>query len=166
MTDFFNDLEGEIPHLRRYARSLTKERDSADDLVQACLERAISRSSLYQEGTNRRAWLFKIMYNLFISEKRSQARVVRLQDSMDPDRHISVAASQQHSVELTQVGEALDRLPAEQREVLLLVALEGMSYEEVAEIMEIPIGTVRSRLSRAREAMRENFKVEGKSRAG
>lgn len=166
MTDFFNDLEGEIPHLRRYARSLTKERDSADDLVQSCLERAISRSSQYQSGTNRRAWLFKIMYNLFISERRSQARVVRLQDSLDPDRHISVAASQHHSVELAQAAEALERLPAEQREVLLLVALEGMSYEEVAEIMEIPIGTVRSRLSRARETMRENFTVEGKTRAG
>ena len=161
-----SELEGQIPHLRRYARSLAKEPDSADDLVQACLERAISRVHLWREGTNLRAWLFKIMYNLFISERRIQARVVRIDDALNPERFVSVSPSQQVSVELNNVMESLDYLPSEQREVLLLVALEGMTYEEVSDIMEIPVGTVRSRLSRARETMRATFDVAGQSRAG
>lgn len=154
---FFNDLEAEIPHLRRYALFLTKSRENADDLTQACLERAISRAHLWQEGTNLRAWLFKIMYNLFISERRSAARVVRMNEAADLSGESSTQASQHHAVELGRVGDAIDAMPEEQRSVLILVVVEGMTYEEVAETMDIPVGTVRSRLSRAREAMRLKF---------
>lgn len=166
MTDFLSDLEAEIPHLRRYARFLTKQHDAADDLAQACLERAISRSHLWQEGTNLRAWLFKVMYNLFISERRKDARVVLFRETQNPGHETSIPASQLHSLELSRVMDAIDEMPEEQRNVMVLVTLEGLTYEEVSETLDIPVGTVRSRLSRAREAMRLKFGDEGKVAAG
>ena len=146
---------GHIPDLRRYARSLTGDSWAADDLVQDTLERACQRWSLWAAGSDLRAWLFTLMHNLFIDGAR---RAVRQQASSRVD--VDDVAH-----ELTAPGgipdQALDlqrcllRLPAEQREVLLLVTLQDLGYEEAARITGVPIGTVMSRLSRARARLRD-----------
>jgi RNA polymerase sigma factor (sigma-70 family) len=150
-----NSLVGHIPDLRRYARSLTGDSWAADDLVQDTLERACQRWSLWAAGSDLRAWLFTLMHNLFIDGAR---RAVRQQASNRVD--VDDVAH-----ELTAPGgipdQALDlqrcllRLPAEQREVLLLVTLQDLGYEEAARITGVPIGTVMSRLSRARARLRD-----------
>lgn len=150
-----NLLVGHIPDLRRYARSLTGDAWAADDLVQDTLERACQRWQLWAAGSDLRAWLFTLMHNLFIDGAR---RAVRQQASHRVD--VDDVAN-----ELTAPGgvpdQALDlqrcllRLPAEQREVLLLVALQDLGYEEAARITGVPIGTVMSRLSRARARLRD-----------
>ena len=142
-------IEQQIPRLRRYARSLTGERAAADDLVQDTLERAWSKLHLWRHGSDMRAWLFTIMHNVFINQVRGRTpeQAVSLEDgALDlPDR-----ATQTDELEIRDLDAALRRLPDEQREVLLLVALEQSSYEETAKALGIPIGTVMSRLSRAR----------------
>src|SRR4051812_44486305 len=150
-----SELEMQIPQLRRYARALTGDSWAADDLVQDTLERACDRWRLWKAGTDLRAWLFTLMHNLFIDGAR---RAVRQQVSQRVD--IDDVAS-----ELTAPAGALDqvldlqrcllRLPDEQREVLLLVGLQDLSYEEVARITGTPVGTVMSRLSRARARLRD-----------
>lgn len=151
---FDQRLVAEIPHLRRYARALTRGYSpaEADDLVQTCLERALSHAAQWDENINLRARLFAIIHNLFVSalRKASSASRVRLDfeavDSGDPE--------EESYMEFNALANALDGLPADQREAVILVGLEGMSYEEVAHVMQIPVGTVRSRLSRGREALR------------
>jgi RNA polymerase sigma-70 factor (ECF subfamily) len=152
--EFHALLLEQIPRLRRYARALTRNRDSADDLVQDCLQQALRKSELWQPGTNLRAWLFTIMHNIFVSGVRRQYAAPQV--VMDPDsaQQPAIAASQDASIYLQEVERGIQALPAEQREIVLLVALEGMGYEEVGRILGIPIGTVRSRLSRARDALR------------
>jgi RNA polymerase sigma-70 factor (ECF subfamily) len=143
-----------IPRLRRYARALTGERTQADDLVQECLARAWEKRSLWQLGTDLRAWLFTIMHNLFVNDlrrRKSRPELLALDDeALDAPRR----ATQEDGLGLRDLQAALDRLPMEQREVLLLVGLEEMSYAEVAKTLGIPLGTVMSRLSRARERLR------------
>jgi RNA polymerase sigma-70 factor (ECF subfamily) len=142
-----------IPHLRRYARGLTGDRDRADELVQDTLERACSRFGLWQRRGELRAWMFGIMHNLFIDRLRAQRS--HPEDAVDaeppepPER-----PTQTDGLELRDLERVLARLPAEQREVLLLVGVEEMSYQDVARIVGVPIGTVMSRLSRARERLR------------
>ena len=141
-----------IPALRRYARALTGDAWAADDLVQDTLERACSRWRLWLAGSDLRAWLFTVMHNLFVSEyRRRQAApaAVALDELTDklPSPHGGVEGA-------LDLQRCLMRLPDEQREVLLLVTLEDLSYAEVARITQTPIGTVMSRLSRARERLR------------
>jgi RNA polymerase sigma-70 factor (ECF subfamily) len=147
-------FEAQIPRLRRYARALTGDAARADDLVQDTLERAWGRRHLWHEGSDLRAWLFTVMHNVFLNQQRSArpaADFVELDDSLPlPARPDGVDAQ----LELRDVGGALAQLPPEYREVLLLVALEEMRYEEVAKVLAIPVGTVMSRLSRARERLR------------
>jgi len=149
-----------IPHLRRFARGLTGERERADDLVQDTLERAWSRFSLWQRRGEVRAWMFGIMHNLFIDRVRSQrSSPEQPADSLlpePPDR-----PTQADGLELRDLDRLLARLPPEQREVLLLVGVEEMSYQDVAHIVGVPIGTVMSRLSRARERLRAE--LEGRN---
>lgn len=145
----------QIPRLRRYARALTGDADRADDLVQDCLERAWGRFHLWRSGSNLRAWLFTIMHNLHVNSRRRVAvrpAVVSLSDWVE-DR--GIAPGQEKSAEVRGVAAVLHLLPDDQRAVLLLVALEDMSYQDVARILEIPIGTVMSRLSRGRERLRQ-----------
>ncbi len=151
---FESDLEHAIPSLRRYARALLRDPDGADDLVQDCLERAVSRRHLWRGGGSLRSWLFRIMHNLHINRRRSEAlrRTLPL-DGVTESQH-AVAAGQSDRVALAEMAGAVDALPEDQRRVLLLVVLEGLSYREVAEVLDVPVGTVMSRLSRARERLR------------
>ena len=151
----YQPIVAHIPGLRRYARALTGDAWAADDLVQDTLERACSRWRLWLAGSDLRAWLFTLMHNLFISQLRQVQR-----QSPEPPLELEAVA---HSLaaEGPVPGSSLDlqrcllRLPLEQRAVLLLVCMEEMGYAEVARVLGVPLGTVMSRLSRARARMRE-----------
>lgn len=140
-----------IPRLRRYARALVGDRARADDLVQDTIERAWNKFHLWRPGSDLRAWLFTVMHNVHINQIRATRDFVELDDEA---AEMAVAGAQGASLEIRDLERALVLLPVEQREVLLLVGLEDLSYAEVAEVLGIPIGTVMSRLSRAREKMR------------
>ena len=140
-----------IPRLRRYARALAGDRSSADDLVQDTLERAWAKLHLYRRGTDLRAWLFTVMHNVHVNRVRATRSTDPLEDEMP---ELAQRASQGDGLVVRDLDRAITRLPDEQRAVLLLVTLEELSYEEVARTLAIPIGTVMSRLSRAREKMR------------
>ncbi|HEY7674152.1 MAG TPA: RNA polymerase sigma factor [Burkholderiales bacterium] len=142
-----------IPRLRRYARALVGDRYIAEDLVQDTLERAWNKFSLWRPGSDLRAWLFTIMHNVFVNEaRRRRHEIEQLMEEVPP---VSVRPTQGEQLELRDVDRALRSLPVDQREVLLLVAVEQLTYEEVSKALEIPIGTVMSRLSRARERLRQ-----------
>src|SRR5258705_9129629 len=142
-----------IPRLRRYARALVGDRYVADDLVQDTLERAWNKFYLWRPGSDLRAWLFTIMHNVFVNQARR--RRYEIEQAMDELPAIAVRATQGEQLELQDVDRVLRSLPVEQREVVLLVAVEQLTYEEVSCALDIPIGTVMSRLSRARERMRQ-----------
>jgi RNA polymerase sigma-70 factor (ECF subfamily) len=143
-----------IPALRRYARALTADAWVADDLVQDTLERACSKWRLWLAGSDLRAWLFSIMHNLFLNHLRTSTRQ-RQHDHVDIDEVAhGLAAPQGADGQAIDLQRCLMRLPADQRTVLLLVSMEDLSYEEVAKITGVPIGTVMSRLSRARSRLR------------
>jgi RNA polymerase sigma-70 factor (ECF subfamily) len=149
---FLDQLERWVPNLRRYARALTRNRDQADDLVQDCLERALSRRHLWKEDGNTRAWLFTIMHNIHANDTRRHA--ARPTAAPVEEAGLSQPASQSARIAGLEMAAALEELPAEQQQVILLVALEGMSYGEIAELLGIAQGTVMSRLSRGRERLR------------
>jgi RNA polymerase sigma-70 factor, ECF subfamily len=154
MCEFHRLVEHEIPRLRRYARALTRETDRADDLVQDTLLRAISKSHLWEDGTNIRAWLFTIMHNQHVNSVR---RALREEATVSVDQvssSLAAASDPTASRQLRELERALGHLPEGQRQVVLLVGLEGITYAEAAKILRVPIGTVRSRLARAREALR------------
>jgi RNA polymerase sigma-70 factor (ECF subfamily) len=146
----------ELPRLRRYARALRNDA-GADDLVQDCIERALRKHSLWRRGTNMRAWLFRILYNLHLSSMRSHKRAPQTVplDLLLPGSVGGCDGNQLETLELKELAAAFRDLPAEQRDVIALVALEGMRYDEAAEILGVAMGTVRSRLSRGRAALRE-----------
>lgn len=147
-------MVGQIPYLRRYARALTQNVSDADDLVQNCLVRAISKMDRFEAGTNLRAWLLAIMHNIFIDSFRKKRRAREVCETTETiQKGLFTPANQFRRVQVTDVETALAKLPAAQRSTLLLIALENLTYEEVARITEVPVGTVRSRLSRARHAL-------------
>jgi len=152
MSDAREAIEAEIPYLRRYALLLLRDRDAADDLVQDTLERALSRLHTRKEEFRLRAWLFTILHNLFVSGYRRRTRESAVTE--DGDLPGATAAAQEHRVALRDLERALWTLPEGQRVTLLLIGLEGMSYEEAARVLDVPIGTVRSRLSRGRKSLR------------
>lgn len=141
----------QLPGLRRYARVLTGEAWAADDLVQDTLERACSKWLLWRTGTDLRAWLFTLMHNLYLNQRRalSSPAPVNIEDVQD-----QLPGGSGPSDEALDLERCLQRLPPDQRAVLLLVAMEDMSYEDTARILGIPVGTVMSRLSRARTRLR------------
>lgn len=150
-------LEPEIPRLRRYAYALTRNSEAADDLVQDTLERAISRWHLWRREGSLRPWLFTIERNLFLGGIRKTRRRGE-HIGTEALEHIPAADSaQEASAGAHDVLAALDSLPEEQRSVLLLVAVEDLSYEEAAHALGVPLGTIMSRLSRAREKMRAHM---------
>jgi RNA polymerase sigma-70 factor, ECF subfamily len=155
--DIRNELVEHVPRLRRYARALINNRELADDLVQDTLERALGRTELFRSGTDLRAWLFTIMHNIFVNQVRksvSRGTHVSVDDENVPETEYAIPATQTGTLEVRDLDYALQRLPAEQREVVLLVGLEEMSYADVALALDVPIGTVMSRLSRGRERLR------------
>jgi len=142
----------ELPRLRRYARAMVGDRAVADDLVQDTLERGWSRLAQWRPGSDLRAWLFGIMHNLRVDQlRRPELSTLPLEDE---EFAVPIRATQTDQLEVNDLTAALARLPEEQRAVLLLVALEEMSYEQIATTLGIPIGTVMSRLSRGRERLR------------
>jgi RNA polymerase sigma-70 factor (ECF subfamily) len=161
MSDFGLLLEREIPRLRRYARALTRDPSRADDLVQSCLVRALAKSHLWQPGTDLRAWLFTILHNQHVNDVRRSVREGISVPVEDVAPVLTVQSTQGASLQLRDLDRALTRLPEEQRQVLLLVGLEGMRYEEVAMVLDVPVGTVRSRLSRGREMLRRLMDLKG-----
>jgi RNA polymerase sigma-70 factor (ECF subfamily) len=155
MSELSGLVEREIPRLRRYARALTHATDRADDLVQDTLVRALAKIHLWQPGTDIRAWLFTIMHHQYINTVRREARDRVTVDIEHVSSTLVATTDPTARRQLIELDRALARLPGEQREVVLLVGLEGMPYESVAQILGVPIGTVRSRLSRGRERLRE-----------
>lgn len=152
MSKFLEEVEACIPALRRYAHALLHNREGADDLVQDCLERAMRKRLLWRRGSSMRAWLFTMLHNLYVNQLRSQAR----QPLLQPEQEDAAGSHDpsQSDVLMSDIERCMAKLSEEQRQVLLLVALEGFSYKEVGKVLKLPIGTVMSRLSRAREAMR------------
>ena len=155
MTEFHSLLEAEIPRLRRYARALVRDADRADDLVQDTLTRALAKQHLWEPGSNLRAWLFTLMHNQHVNSVRRPARESVELDADDMSSMLVATTDPTASCRLRELEIALGRLRNEEREVILLVGLEGMRYDETAEILGVPIGTVRSRLFRGREALRK-----------
>ena len=148
------EIEAAIPALRRYSHALTRDREAAEDLVQDCLERALSRHLTWRGDGPVRAWLFRILLNRFRDNQRlfvKRLHVVPLDTVALPSR----AASQDAHMDLRDVHEAMGRLPVDQRAALLLIALEGFSLTEAASVLGLPEGTLASRVARARAALRE-----------
>ena len=153
MSDFLDEVETCVPALRRYARALTRSADLADDLVQDCLERAISRRRLFRSTGPVRAWLFTILLNLHRNDLRTRRRRGEMLP-LDTVAEPTIAAPQLGHIALAELARAIETLPLEQKEALLLIALEGLSYAEAAAIIGVPVGTLMSRLGRARGALR------------
>lgn len=143
-----------IPPLRRWARVLTRDVIAADDLLQDCLTRALEKTHLWAPGSDLRAWLFTMLYRRHVSHLRWRLR----QDHVEMhDSHPSSVRppNQLARLELRDLQRALAKLPEEQRSVILLIGLEGMGYEEAASVVNVPVGTVRSRVARGRESLRQ-----------
>ena len=164
MTDavFQNNLLAELPYLRRFARALCGDTALADDLVQDCVERALNKQHLYDATRPLRAWLYAILRNIHVSQwrKNSLGGFAKPLDEMEAFEG-AVAPEQEQNMNLATIAEALDLLPLQQREVLVMVALEELSYKDAAEIVGVPIGTIMSRLSRARESLRQLLAQRG-----
>ncbi len=153
---FNRQLELQIPSLRRYARSLIADPVLADDLVQDCLERALSYQSRWTEGSDLRAWLFTLMHNLYVNQIRrwNRSPIVPLSEHVEQE---AISENQQEGGLSSNIQTLMNQLPFQQREVLALVAIEGFGYQDVADIIGAPIGTIMSRLHRARESMRKGL---------
>lgn len=150
--EFREQLALVIPHLRAFGRSLSGNRDTADDLVQETLLKAWAARKRFQAGTNMRAWTFIILRNLYLSQMR-RARFKGEWDDMAADKLLAAPASQDRHVELADMQRALMHLPQPQREALILVGAGGFAYEEAAEICGVAVGTIKSRVARGRVAL-------------
>jgi RNA polymerase sigma-70 factor, ECF subfamily len=157
---FRTDLAAIIPQLRAYARSLSGNRDTADDLVQETLLKAWAARERFEAGTNIRAWTFIILRNLFLSQMR-RARFKGDWDEITADRLLSAPAGQDKRIELSDLQRALAQLPQAQREALILVGAGGFAYEEAAAICDCAVGTIKSRVARGRVAL-EAMIAEGR----
>jgi RNA polymerase sigma-70 factor (ECF subfamily) len=166
MDEWAHRIGDELPRLRRYARVLLRSDVGADDLVQECVLRALSRTHLWQEGTNLRAWLFTILHNQFVNNFRRSAHRGRSVDvsSLDEEKH--QVPRQDKRLELRDLERALALLPEEQRTMVLLVGLEGMDYKSAAKVAGVQVGTVRSRVSRGREGLRRLMNTKPDSVVG
>lgn len=148
-----NQLISEMDRLRKFALRLTKNEANADDLLQNTVLRAYEKKHLFQEGSNVFSWTSKIMYNLFVSEYR---RKVKFESQYDPEPAINSMTANidfDDQMMLQEVGEAMKHMTDEHREILVMICVQGMKYEETAQKLNIPVGTVRSRLSRARNIL-------------
>lgn len=147
------ELVVEMPKLRKFASKLTRNNSEADDLLQSTLLRALEKADYFETGTDLFKWSSKIMYNIFVTDYR---RKVKFETQYDPESHIenrSVEPDQQVKLEVKALAKAMEQMSPEHREILVLVCVKGMQYQEVADMLSIPVGTVRSRLSRARNQL-------------
>ena len=159
---FSDQLVALLPRLRRFARGLAGRAAEADDLVQAACERALAREHQFQEGTRFDSWMFRIVQTIWIDQLRS--REVRKEDAEIEDERLGTDESQRRAdarLALVEVRRAVSRLPVEQRTALLLVTVEGLSYKEAAAVAKVPIGTIMSRLARARVALQVQLDAGG-----
>lgn len=152
--EFKQELAAVIPHLRAFARSLSGNRDVADDLVQETLLKAWAARTRFQAGTNMRAWTFIILRNHYLSQMR-RSRFRGDWDDLAADRLLAAPAGQDKHVELSDMQRALLQLPQPQREALILVGAGGFAYEEAAEICGVAVGTIKSRVARGRAALEQ-----------
>jgi RNA polymerase sigma-70 factor (ECF subfamily) len=150
----FDDALSELlPRLRRFALWLTRDLPNADDLVQSALERALARRASKRDDGDLRTWLFRIVYRQFLDGRRRSQRYARFLERFRGDEAPESASAEREALARSALA-AFERLPVEQRSLLLWVSVEGLSYQQVADILDVPIGTVMSRLSRARQSMR------------
>lgn len=162
---FKDDLLHAIPSLRAFAVSLSQNADKADDLVQETLVKAWDKQSSFQPGTNLKAWLFTILRNEFYSQMRKRGREVQDSDGIMTGK-LAVHPSQHGSLDLGDFRKALERLPEDQREAIILIGASGFSYEEAAEICNCAVGTIKSRVSRARSRLQEILEIAGEADFG
>lgn len=149
------ELNDVLPALRRFAISLTRNEDRADDLVQDSVERALLKSEYFEKGTNLRSWLFTVCRRVFLNQIRKQkSRGISMELDDAPQSRLASEAPQGAAIAYNEMAEHFERLPIRDKVVLSLVAVEGMKYEEAASMLEVPVGTVRSRLSRARARLK------------
>jgi RNA polymerase sigma-70 factor (ECF subfamily) len=155
LTTFEGDLLSLLPRLRRFARSLARDPADADDVVQNAVERALKARDQWQPGTRLDSWMYRIVRNCWIDEGRARARRGKTFVPEEAGRDVADPAHEEmeRRGELHDVGRAMEALPPEQREVIALVLVEGLAYKEAAEILDIPIGTLTSRLTRGRQAL-------------
>jgi RNA polymerase sigma-70 factor (ECF subfamily) len=151
-----------LPRLRRFARNLTRNPHDADDVVQIAIERALTRLDQWHRDARLDSWMFKIVRNAWIDELRSRARRDKLFVGAEAGEHIG-ADSMAREADLLSVQSAMARLPEDQREAVSLVLIEGLPYREAAEVLDVPIGTLTSRLARGREALQALLGTEGES---
>lgn len=153
MEDFEAALEAVLPRLRRFAHGLARNPADADDLTQATAERALNARSQFQPGTNMIAWSMRIMRNLWIDMARQRQRQQRVLAPEEEGERVGADGSAEASVELHYLMQAMGRLPDEQREAVALVMIEGLAYRQAAELLDVPVGTLTSRLVRGRQAL-------------
>ena len=146
------ELAALLPRLRRFARSITYQREDADDLVQAALERALGRSSQFEAGTRLDSWMFRIMKNAWIDEVRSRIRRERVFSPAEAGEHVGDTYAEAHQQRMA-IQKAISLLSDDHRIVIGLVLVDGLAYKEAADVLDIPMGTLTSRLARAREAL-------------
>lgn len=149
-----NDIAVLLPRLRRFARSLIFNREDADDLVQVAVERALMRSEQWEAGTRLDSWMFRIIKNAWIDEVRSRMRRDRLFVPEEEGEHVGHDSAEAHQQRMA-IAKAVSMLSDEHRMVIALVLVDGLPYKEAAEVLEIPVGTLTSRLVRARAALQE-----------
>lgn len=164
-TSFKREMLATLPSLRAFAVSLTGKHDKADDLVQDTVMKAWAKQSSFQMGTNIKAWLFTILRNEFYSQMRKRGREVQDSDGVFTER-LSVHPSQYGSMDLEDFKKALSQLPDDQREAIILIGASGFSYEEAAAICECAVGTMKSRVSRARSRLSELLQISGEADYG
>ncbi|SHG39512.1 RNA polymerase sigma factor [Massilia sp. CF038] len=151
-----------LPRLRRFARAITFHRDDADDLVQVALERALSRSAQWAPGTRLDSWLFKIMKNAWIDEVRARKRREQVFAPEEAGEHVGDGSAEAQQQRMA-IQKAISLLSDEHRLVIGLVLVDGMAYKEAAQVLELPIGTLTSRLARAREALQERLSDQART---
>jgi RNA polymerase sigma-70 factor, ECF subfamily len=154
MNQVYEEIVGIIPQLRRYAMMLCRNPTAADDLVQESIARALTKSRLFTSGTNLRAWVFTIMHNVFVSSCR-RGKLIEL--PMDPEiaaARLSVRPTQDLTLEVHSLIRAMKGIPETQRDAVLMAGYDGMTYEDISAHLNIPIGTIKSRVSRGRNALR------------
>lgn len=162
---FKTDLLAAIPSLRAFGVSLSQNSDRADDLVQETLMKAWDKQDSFQPGTNLKGWLFTILRNEFYSQMRKRGREVQDSDGIMTER-MAVHPSQQGALDLKDFRAALAQLPEDQREAIILIGASGFSYEEAAEICGCAVGTIKSRVSRARSRLQDILKISGEEDFG
>ena len=141
-----------LPRLRRFARSVTRHREDADDLVQIAVERALKHLDQWQDGTRLDSWLFRIMKNAWIDEVRARGRRDEVLAPAEAGEHVGFSETGSRDIRLS-IETAMGRLPEDQRMAVSLVLVEGLPYKEAAEVLDIPVGTLTSRLARGRDAL-------------